>query len=71
MPVADYNIYCQMLDRPGNFICLPGHQYHLPNYANAVLKGLRKAKVMALFRFHGGQRLRPGSNKDMASGQFP
>ncbi len=70
MPVADYKIYCKMLERPGRHFAYPAINVYIAGDANGVLKGWQRARVTALSRSR--QAVRPSlpgaSVKDMALG---
>src|ERR1700690_1134331 len=71
MPVADYNIYCEMLDRArsGRY-AYPAINVTSLTTANAVLKGLAESKSDGIIQVStGGWAFASGSSvKDMALG---
>ncbi len=71
MPVADYKIYCQMLDRARNGrFAYPAINVTSITTANAVLKGLAESKSDGIIQVStGGGAFASGSSlKDMALG---
>ncbi|MGO9014092.1 MAG: class II fructose-bisphosphate aldolase [Dissulfurispiraceae bacterium] len=71
MPVADYNIYCQMLDRARmEHFAYPAINVTSLTTANAVLKGLAESKSDGIIQVStGGGAFASGSSvKDMALG---
>ncbi len=71
MPVADYKIYCQMLDRArGQHFAYPAINVTSLTTANAVLEGLAESKSDGIIQVStGGGAFASGSSlKDMALG---
>ena len=71
MPVADYNIYCQMLDRARvEHFAYPAINVTSLTTANAVLRGLAESKCDGIIQVStGGGAFASGSSvKDMALG---
>ncbi len=71
MPVADYNIYCQMLDRArAEHFAYPAINVTSLTTANAVLRGLAESKCDGIIQVStGGGAFASGSSvKDMALG---
>ena len=71
MPVADYKIYCEMLDRArNNRFAYPAINVTSLTTANAVLRGLAESKSDGIIQVTtGGAAFASGSSvKDMALG---